>query len=112
MVQDCAATATAPGLARRLSAVDTDRVVLQVVGGADPEALGALGAALAPLRRGGLRLAVSGAGTRAAGAEHLLALEPDLVGRTRGWWRGWRSSATGRRCCTAWWPPRGAPAPG
>jgi diguanylate cyclase (GGDEF)-like protein len=80
LVGASAPTVSAPAFTRRMAAADPSRLVLQVLGDVEPAELRCLRAALAPLRREGLRLAVAAAGTARNGGEHMVALEPELVG--------------------------------
>lgn len=79
LVRASPATATTPAFARRTAAVDPSRLVLQVLGEAEPGDLDQLRSALAPLRRDGLRLALAAGAAADRGGERVLALEPEVV---------------------------------
>lgn len=67
------------GLRERLRELPLERLVLEVTEHVPIEEYACLSAALAPLRRSGLRLAIDDAGSGYASFRHILQLQPDLI---------------------------------
>lgn len=72
-------TACAPALARLLRGVPLERVVVEITEHEEVTDYAQIRDALAPLRAGGLRLAVDDTGAGYASMRHVLALVPDLI---------------------------------
>lgn len=72
-------TAIAPQLAALLADHDTHRVVLEITEHARVDDYDHLVAALEPLRRSGVRLAVDDAGAGFASLHHILKIQPDII---------------------------------
>jgi EAL domain-containing protein (putative c-di-GMP-specific phosphodiesterase class I) len=73
------ATALSSDLYALLDGVPGKRLVLEITEHAHVEDYGRLGAALAPLRARGIRLAVDDAGAGYASLQHILHLQPDII---------------------------------
>jgi EAL domain-containing protein (putative c-di-GMP-specific phosphodiesterase class I) len=73
------ATIMDDGLQKLFKNIRADRIVLEVTEHAVVSDYPALLAALAPLRRRGMRLAVDDAGAGYSGLQHILHLRPDLI---------------------------------
>jgi EAL domain-containing protein (putative c-di-GMP-specific phosphodiesterase class I)/CheY-like chemotaxis protein len=72
-------TAASPRFVEMLAGVPLDRVLIEITEHAPVDDYDALAAALAPLRRRGLRVAVDDAGAGFASLRHILRLSPDVV---------------------------------
>lgn len=68
-----------PRLAELLQTLPLDRIVLEITEQHAIEEVAAITAAVAPLRAGGMRLAVDDAGAGYSGLQQILALKPDLI---------------------------------
>lgn len=74
-----AATLLDPRLAAALAGLPAERIVIEITEHDCIEDFGAVAAALAPLRAGGVRLAVDDAGAGHSGLQQILQLRPDLI---------------------------------
>jgi EAL domain-containing protein (putative c-di-GMP-specific phosphodiesterase class I) len=72
-------TVLSPRLPELLSAVDGERIVLELTEHAPVDDYAALNAALKRLRRRGIRLAVDDAGAGFSSLNHILLIRPDIV---------------------------------
>jgi EAL domain-containing protein (putative c-di-GMP-specific phosphodiesterase class I) len=99
-VNASAETVLSPLLAETLRAHPLDRIVLEITEHDCVDDFGALDAAVGPLRKNGLRLAVDDAGAGHSGLQQILRLRPDLIKLDRSLIKG-ISEDPGRRALTA-----------
>jgi EAL domain-containing protein (putative c-di-GMP-specific phosphodiesterase class I) len=81
-------TATSTALRALLRDRPLDRLVFEITEHAEVSDYGRLEAALRPLRRDGLRIAVDDAGAGFAGLRHILQLDPEIIKLDRSLTRG------------------------